>query len=594
MEKTPSIASAILPFNDPPMRFYYLSDICRAKPDYNRLKSKNAVLDSWVETEMGLVRKERAFEGVPASSAIAMAVMEESGIRELIDSQVRWDSERKLSPGNAVMAMIGPIFDHRKKLPLSGIREFYRGAPTDMLFGEGVTEESLNDKALARNLDSLHDAGLEELYWSCSRKIKSHYGFDSHVRHMDSTNYTVHAVPPDDPGDGTAVPAYGGNAKDGRNDLLQYCAATVTDGDRVLEYCRAYSGNTSDVVMNEDTLGFLIEHLDPRNDTVIADSKLVNERLISTISKAGMGFISKVPAIFSDRIRDVIIQSALTGLMDDVLEGYQVYDTEADTICGKLRFIAYRSPKGTGRAMDYLERQGLKEAERRFRPLTKRTFACHEDASRALEEVMRTHRDSAYDVFADIVATEVVRKRASRGRPSKDAPPPETFTEWTIETRFEFNRSRAEFLVAEHDLGVIVTNIPFANEDEGNVRHGATTSTVLRLYLDQYKVEHTYRLMKSGMGVDSVYVRTPKRADALLFVVAVATLVSSIIDALLAKSRDCPYRTVKKAAEAIQHASFEFHRDTGDITVTGPAGSVDRVFAYIDGIGLDPSHLFEK
>ena len=543
--------------------------------------------------KMRLSRTERAFEGVPASSAIAMAVMEESGIRRLIDSHVEWDSERKLSPGNAVMAMIGPIFDHRKRLPLSGVRAFYRGAPVDLLFGREVSEDSLNDKALARNLDSLHDAGLEELYWNCSRLIKSRYGFDSRIRHMDCTNYTVHAVPPDDPEDGTAIPAYGGNAKDGRNDLLQYCTATVTDGDRVLEYCRAYSGNTSDVTMNRDTLRFLTEHLDPKDDTVIADSKLVNEGLITMVNGMGMGFISKVPAIFSDKVRDVIVQSALSGLMDDVGDGYSIYDTEAETVCGKLRFIAYRSPKGTDRAMDYLRRHGLKEAEKRFKAVTKRRFACREDASRTLDEVLASHRNSAYDVVTDIVCEEVLERRASRGRPSKDAPPPETRYEWKVTVGFEFNESKAEMLTAEHDIGVIVTNIPFVTEDCAIVRHGATGRTILRLYLDQYKVEHTYRLMKSGMGVDSVYVRTPKRADALLFVVAVATLISSIIDALLRRNGTCPYPTVRKAAEAIQHATFEFHRGTGEITVTGPEGSADRVFAYIDGIGLDPSILFE-
>lgn len=155
--------------------------------------------------------------------------------------------------------------------------------------------------------------------------------------------------------------------------------------------------------------------------------------------------------------------------------------------------------------------------------------------------------------------------------------------------RFEFDEARAAVLASERDTGVIVTNIPFATEDRDIVRHGATAATILRLYLDRYKVEHTYRLMKSGMGVDSVYVRTPKRADALLFAITIATLASDIIDALLRRSGTCPFPTVKKAAEAIQHVSFEFRRDTGDIMVIGPEGSADRVFVYIDGIGLDPS-----
>lgn len=42
-------------------------------------------------------------------------------------------------------------------------------------------------------------------------------------------------------------------------------------------------------------------------------------------------------------------------------------------------------PEGTGRAMDYLEWHGLREAEKRFKPLVKRTFACREDAVRTLE-----------------------------------------------------------------------------------------------------------------------------------------------------------------------------------------------------------------
>ena len=74
---------------------------------------------------MKIIRKERVYEGLPASSAVAMAVMETSGIRALIDRSVEYDSERKLSPGMAVKAMIGPIFDGRKKLPLSGVRYFY-------------------------------------------------------------------------------------------------------------------------------------------------------------------------------------------------------------------------------------------------------------------------------------------------------------------------------------------------------------------------------------------------------------------------------------------------------------------------------------
>lgn len=52
--------------------------------------------------------------------------------------------------------------------------------------------------------------------------------------------------------------------------------------------------------------------------------------------------------------------------------------------------------------MDCLRRQGLKDAERRFKPIMKRTFACREDVYRSQDEVMRRHRDSAYNIVADM------------------------------------------------------------------------------------------------------------------------------------------------------------------------------------------------
>lgn len=540
------------------------------------------------------MRRERSFEGVHTSSAIAMAVMERSGIRALIDERVRFDDKRKLSPGNAVKAMIGPIFDAKRKLPLSGIRHYYRGAPVDLLFGDGVTEESLNDKALARNLDSIFESGMEELFWDCSSMIRRKYGFDSHIKHMDSTNYTVYALPPDDVGDGAAVPAFGGNAKDGRNDLLQYNAATITDGDRIIEYCKAYSGNVSDTVMDSETIDFLKGHVDPEQDTVIADCKLVNTSLITKLNGMGMGFVSKVPAIFSQKVQADLVRSAMTGVMDDLGDGYSVYETESDTVCGELRFIAYRSPKGTRRAMDYLRRQGLKDAQKRFRDVCRMDFNCERDATDCLMMALKAHRKSAYDAKYSIVGHEKTLRRPTPGRPRKDESPPETVVKWKVVVDLEFNEERARELAEEHDISVIVTNLPFSTEDAPNIRQGATTETVLRLYLDQYKVEHTYRLMKSGMGVDSVYVRTPSRANALLFVVAIATLVSSVIDALLKRSGRSRFATVKQASQAVMNSSFEICRETDEAQVTGAEGSVDLVFDYLDGIGLDPSVLFDR
>jgi transposase len=542
---------------------------------------------------MRIIRKERAYEGLPASSAVAMAVMETSGIRALIDKSVEYDRERRLSPGMAVKAMIGPIFDGRKKLPLSGVRYFYNAAPADILFGKGVDKASLNDNALARNLDDIFDTGLDELFWKCSKLIKKRYGFDSPIKHMDSTNYSVFALPSsDEDDDRAALPAFSGHAKDKRDDLLQYAASTITDGDRIMEYCRAYSGNTADSAMDSDTLDFLKEHSDSK-DIIIADCKLVNSALIRKLASMDARFVSKLPESFSNRIRNDIVYSALNSDLDpSTVEGYSVYDTVADTECGRLRFIAYRSPKGTRQATDYLRRQGGKETEKRFACFRKRRFACEEDALRSFGEVTAAHKDSAYIVKGTPVRIETLERRPTRGRPAADSPPPEMITEWRIDIDAVFDESLAAELAKRRDISVIITDLPFAAEDAGDLRDGVTADKVLRLYLDQYKVEHTYRLMKSGMGVDTVYVQTPSRANALLFVIGIATLVSSIMDAMLRKN-GCRYGTVKQACRDLQYVMLEYRRDEDAISFIGCEGSGEKVFDYLDGIGLDPSTILD-
>ena len=74
---------------------------------------------------MELKRGGRRYEGLRATCLVALALMEQSGIRGLIDEIVGeadgHTRERALSPGMAVKALVGPPHDLRKKLPLSGV-----------------------------------------------------------------------------------------------------------------------------------------------------------------------------------------------------------------------------------------------------------------------------------------------------------------------------------------------------------------------------------------------------------------------------------------------------------------------------------------
>ena len=77
-------------------------------------------------------------EGLTATVALAMAFYEQTGLRELIDSKFDIDCRQKLTPGNAVKALIGDMMGLEGRRPLYSVHNPFKTAPNDLLFGEKV------------------------------------------------------------------------------------------------------------------------------------------------------------------------------------------------------------------------------------------------------------------------------------------------------------------------------------------------------------------------------------------------------------------------------------------------------------------------
>ena len=191
------------------------------------------------------------------------------------------------------------------------------------------------------------------------------------------------------------------------------------------------------------------------------------------------------------------------------------------------------------------------------------------------------------------VPFEIYDRRKERGRPPKGREP-ERRTEWRVVPTLVTDRDRLEAMAEEGGTAVLITNLPRVAEDAENLRDGATAESVLRLYLDQYKVEHTYRLMKSGMGVDRVYVHKPSRENALMFVVGIATLINDIIDAMShreAAERDAASSTFRTVVDEMTGTQVRYDRGTDSMHVEGPPERADRLAGILLMMGTDPRLL---
>ena len=541
--------------------------------------------------KMKIQHKGIEYEGIPAANAIGMGLFEASGMRRLIDERCRYDPEKRiLSPGMVVKALIGPTFNVGKKLPLYMVEKAYNTAPTDRLFGPRVTQDDLYDTALARGLDTLFDGDLTELFCECAALAIGKYGFGSNVYHMDSTNVSFSGLAHEPDKEGAAVPRHGGHAKDKRNDLLQYELQIVTNGNCIIRYMKPYSGNSSDSRMDSDTLDdfrriFSDEEL--QEMIMVGDCKLATKGNICRMIDMGMHFVSKCSETFTGKARARIREWSVSAEMKKAKKkGLWMADTEMELEMAKgrtekLRFVAFRYDAKVERSIGRITDTAKDEARRISESFKGRRFSSEAEALAALSDL----GSDPLGTFSFNVSTAFYRTDH-----------PEDVPNWW-ELRLEplisepNIRRRAEM----EQTTVLVTNL--ARPEEGRKADGKTlfsNEAVLTYYDQEYKVERSFRFMKSGMGMNSIFLQTPSRENAMMFVISIAVLVSNIADAMFKRANtllDGRQLTMYSLASEVQNTIVIYSRSENTLRLQGPPKVTDRLFDHTDTLGINPQYL---
>ena len=546
---------------------------------------------------MTLGRSRNRDESIFASAALAMALFERAGLTELIDSKFTLDKRVKLTPGNTVKAFIGKLLSTTGRAPIYTLRDYYLNAPTDLLFGEKVDYEAMCATSITRNLDLLFGLDLDKLSYECYQAFSGLFGFSSNMFNVDMTNFSVTSLNVDDEGNEAALPQRCGHAKDGHNERLVYSLLSVTDKNGIVCYERPYDGATADSEMDRGAIEFLSEKVDPKDSTLIADCKIVTAPLVTMMQDKGFGFISKCPENFGQKIKQDIVYSVYNGLMDPsvVRKGWEIYDTDAEVEVSKdrtmnLRFIAYRTADDIEAGIRYLREQGGKEAKARFGRFESKTFNCEVDARRAFEEALCEHTGSAYVPEYSIEEVQIPQKYEHRGRPRAGEERP-VRTEYKVNVNLRFDEDLAKRLTQDRGIRVLITNLPRANTDADNVRFGATADTVLLSYLGQYRIEHAFRLLKSGFGMSCVYLHKASRANVMMFITSLATMIWDVITHISKVKRK--KTTATKMVDGIQHLVLKLDRSSDYLYMDGPEREEDAFIEYLDTLDLDEDHLLK-
>lgn len=484
----------------------------------------------------------------PASVAIMLVMMRKHGFVEKIDAMCEFDREQRvLTPGEVALLIIGATALRNRRIPLYKIGRQYESMDLRGILGRDVSVESLSDTALSRGLDTLYKADREKLFWTLAEELEKVEGLDSRVFHLDQTKIRTYVA--DTPEcDAEAAKPMIGLDKEGRTDFFLYSLSAMTSENGNIRYFVPHDGNASDPEMDRKAIEFLIDAVDPRDCTVVTDCKGTNSALVALMDDAELGFVSKVPESYSSCLRGRMVWEASHGELrpSATRKGHAFHDIDAfvehDEKCKnrdrKVRIVVFTSEKMRRDAEQALVRSGMKKAEKLSKKLNKAVFPTKEEAFLAIGEAQCELALEGAALDWSISSEEVMDKRTKRGRRPKDEPP--TYhTEWSVDSQPIFDREMASIVAEMTAFQVLITNLPRTAEDEDpeDVREGASSEKVLRLYLDQYKQEHAFSLLKGKVGLAQVFVSKPERANAMMTVLGLAALIRNVIDGRFSRDR---------------------------------------------------------
>lgn len=540
---------------------------------------------------------EDTYEGLPFAAALSMAMMERLGIRKMIDTESRKidSGSYNLSTGMAAKSFIGSMTSEMGRRPIYRTKAVFDTAPKDKIFGPFVKPNGLNDRILRDRLTTISKLDLPELQWKMYQHVTDLVDIHSDTNHLDATDIDLWGTKYGLWDDDGTQPKHNNHPKSKRNHLMQKEIHTICDGNGIPIYSKAYDGNVSDMVMNRDSIEFLNSHTDIKDRLLIADCKMAAGDIIGRMLDVGTHFITKVPTNFSGKIRDDIVRSAMLGIMDESKEheGRLYYDTDSDTILGRdvtmdLRFIAFSLPGGYERAEEFVRGQGLVSFTKRISSLGK--FHCEKDAREAFDKVMGSSY-GAYSAEPYIYLDGRLMKKDPNG-PC-----------WRVKAKnITVNESDIGDSARAYAINVLVTNLPRGHDDD--IMKGATADMVIDAYLGQYRVEHAFRMMKSYLNMGKVYIHSPARQDAMIFLTSVTTMIHAVIDNILSPDLDSSisdpyddpemeskYLTMKHIVDFMMNTDVIYDRDTDTMRISGAPGETKKAWDIIRRLDIDPKLL---
>jgi len=440
-------------------------------------------------------------------------------------------------PGVVASALVMDTLSGRS--PLYRLERSVAGLDTELLFGEDVAPEKLNDDAVGRVLDRMAQVGTGKLLTAIAVRTVRLFDLDlSHVHH-DTTSMTLYGdydlYQDADHGHSFEI-TYGFN-KDHRPDLKQIVHSLLCVDHGIPIRSKLENGNKSDKTVNEDLLrriSGVMNKLGARNFVYVADSALVTPKNLELMSheENGCRFVTKLPESYGACIQ--AIERAVVANTWEVLGTlsqqpatpkrkpafYRGFETTV-TLYGRV----YRALVVHSDALDKRKTKKLAKAiDRDLADLTKVkleqekiSYACLPDAQAAVERLPhgKLHR---------LVAEVHKKVRYARGRPKADGTRKIAATTYHLSVEIRPDEAAVQHAQLKSGCFVLLSN----TVQEGPEAVGSRD--LLFAYKDQGYVERNFGFLKDAAIVNSLFLKSPERIEALGLILVLSLLVWRLIE----------------------------------------------------------------
>ena len=521
-------------------------------------------------------------------------------IAKIIDDNIELDPRRKiLTHGEASVAMVtGILF---QVLQLYRICKFATETTVMDVILPGIASKEYFDDRLADTLDAIFDYGIGNLEILITQHMIQEFNIKNDICHNDTTSASTYGNC-DKNRTSNSIEITFGYSKKHRQDLKQLVWSLSVSSDSAFPlFQKAYSGNTADVETYVEQWYNLIDLLGYQDFLYVADSKLITKENMTEIHNNCGFFVA--PAPMYESYKEVLHNAIenhdrehLIRYKDQFNRGFEVpVEIEHEDENYKFRMIILYDQKVAARKRNALHARITKtqsifeELPGKLNKYSLKTESAIEQHCDAILKKNRAANFFKYTVCNNPVTTY---KNKKKGRPAKGTTPEKTAVVTdNFSIKFQFDHAAFAKELARCGYYPLITNKP---EDDLSIEEA------MRAHKNQYKCEHINRRAKSSLNIEPIYLQTPERIEAMLFLFKIALQVVVLIERSARaniKNRDKGLDNFMPNRKDVRNPSTEYMLSEFQYIVSGkvpiPGGQIAGFISELNPLQKDILHILD-